>query len=363
MTFRYRKKLLMPLIAKADAGRTAGNEYPSFVTDRSFRKMKCCCAKQEKRLVGRRQARARAVSEGDTVFTQQQLTSILSSLPDPAFILTRSGRYAAVFGGKDLRHYHDSSSLVGRTMFEVLKEEKARWFAAEIEKALTNGALHIVEYELSGSDVEGAGDGPSHSIWFEGRVQALNFEVDGEAAVVWVASNITGKNEVQQQLRQLSETDALTGLYNRRKLIETLDHRLSIFEREKSQTSVLVFDLDNFKKLNDEMGHHAGDAALVEVARLCRRHLRQSDVIARIGGDEFVVVMPGTRQADALEIAERLRECVPDAIRDSLRYESTISGGVSEFGPPDRSASDILKRADEGLYLSKRSGRNRVSAL
>ncbi|MQB08791.1 MULTISPECIES: sensor domain-containing diguanylate cyclase [Agrobacterium] len=297
------------------------------------------------------------------MFTQQQLISILSSLPDPAFILTRSGRYAAVFGGKDLRHYHDGSGLVGRSMFEMLKEEKARWFATEIEKALASGVLHIVEYELSGSDVKGAGDGPSHSIWFEGRVQALDFQVEGEAAVVWVASNITDKNDVQQKLRQLSETDALTGLYNRRKLIETLDHRLAIFEQEKSQTSLLVFDLDNFKQLNDQMGHHAGDMALVEIARLCRQHLRQNDVIARFGGDEFVVVMPGTHRNDALEIAERLRENVPITLKQSLRYEATISGGVSEFGQPDRFSSDILKRADEGLYLSKRAGRNRVSAL
>ncbi len=297
------------------------------------------------------------------MFTQQQLTSILSSLPDPAFILTRSGRYAAVFGGKDLRHYHDGSGLVGRTMSDMLKQEKADWFAAEIEKALASGVLHIVEYELSGSDVKGSGDGPAYSIWFEGRVQALNFKVEGEDAVVWVASNITEKNDVQHRLLQLSETDALTGLYNRRKLIETLDHRLSIFEREKFQTSVLVFDLDHFKRLNDEMGHHAGDTALMEIARLCRQHLRQDDVVARFGGDEFVVVMPGTHRDDALEIAERLRERVPVILRENLRYESTISGGVTEFGPPDRSSGDVLKRADEGLYLSKRAGRNRVSAL
>lgn len=297
------------------------------------------------------------------MFTQQQLSSILSSLPDPAFILTRSGRYAAIFGGKDIRHYHDGSGLVGLSMFDVLKAEKAQWFADEIEKALASGVLHIVEYELSGSDVKGAGDGPSYSIWFEGRVQALSFEVEGEAAVVWVASNITEKNEVQQKLRQLSETDALTGLYNRRKLIETLDQRLVIFEREKSQTSVLVFDLDNFKRLNDEMGHQAGDAALVEIARLCRQHLRHTDVIARFGGDEFVVVMPGTHRRDALELAELLRENVPISLRESLRYDATISGGVTEFSQPDRHSSDILKRADEGLYLSKRAGRNRVSAL
>ena len=297
------------------------------------------------------------------MFTHQQLISVLSSLPDPAFILTRSGRYAAIFGGKDIRHYHDGSGLVGRSMFEVLKQEKAQWFATEIEKALSSGVLHIVEYQLSGSDVKGAGDGPAHAIWFEGRVQALDFPVDGEPAVVWVASNITEKNETQQQLRQLSETDALTGLYNRRKLIATLDDRLAAFEREKSQTSLLVFDLDNFKRINDEMGHHMGDAALIEIARLCRQHLRQSDVIARFGGDEFVIVMPGTESGNALEIAERLRKHVPAALRDCLRHESTISGGVSDFRFSDKSTDDILRRADEGLYHSKRTGRDRVSIL
>lgn len=297
------------------------------------------------------------------MFTHQQLISILSSLPDPAFILTRSGRYAAIFGGKDIRHYHDGSGLVGRSMFEVLKQEKAQWFAAEIEKALSSGVLHIVEYQLSGSDVKGAGDGPAHAIWFEGRVQALDFPVDGEPAVVWVASNITEKNETQHKLRQLSETDALTGLYNRRKLIATLDDRLAAFESEKSQTSLLVFDLDNFKRINDEMGHHMGDAALIEIARLCRQHLRQSDVIARFGGDEFVIVMPGTESGNALEIAERLRKHVPAALRDCLRHESTISGGVSDFRFSDKSTDDILRRADEGLYHSKRTGRDRVSIL
>lgn len=297
------------------------------------------------------------------MFTQQQLTSILSSLPDPAFILTRSGRYAAVFGGKDVRHYHDGSGLVGFSMFDVLKEEKARWFAGEISKALDSGLLHIVEYQLSGSDVKGAGDGPSHPIWFEGRIQALAFPVDDEAAVVWVASNITEKNETQRTLQVLSETDALTGLYNRRKLIEILDHRFELYEREKAQTSVFVFDLDNFKGLNDENGHHAGDDALVEIARLCRKRVRPCDFIARFGGDEFVVVVPGIERSDALDVANRIRREVPEALEQALRFSSTISGGVTEFSPLDRFSGDVLKRADKGLYLSKRSGRNHVTAL
>ncbi|WP_210316267.1 GGDEF domain-containing protein [Devosia oryzisoli] len=161
----------------------------------------------------------------------------------------------------------------------------------------------------------------------------------------------------------MSETDALTGLYNRRKLLETLDERHAAFAQQKAQTAVVVFDVDDFKRLNDELGHHAGDAALVEIARLCRENLRKSDVVARLGGDEFVIVMPGTDVSDALDIAERLRTQVPVTLRDTVRYASTISCGVSAFAVPDRLASDILTRADAGLYRSKRAGRNQVSSV
>ncbi len=298
------------------------------------------------------------------MFTLQNLRSILSALPDPTFVLTRSGRYASVFGGKDHRHYHDGSGLIGKSMFDVLIEEKAAWFASEIATALATRALHIIEYSLSGSDVKGLqSEGPDEPIWFEGRVQALDFPVDGEDAVVWVASNITDKNATQQKLRHMSETDALTGLYNRRKLIETLDDRLGEFSRDRVPTAVLIFDLDNFKRINDESGHHAGDDVLVEIANICRQNLRKTDLVARLGGDEFVVVMPGTQQADALVIAERLRDRVPITLRQTLRQESTISAGLSEFWLPDRSSDDVLKRADAGLYMSKRTGRNRISSL
>ena len=298
------------------------------------------------------------------VFTLQNLQSILSALPDPTFVLTRSGRYAAVFGGKDHRHYHDGSGLIGKRMSEVLIAEKASWFAAEIATALASRALHIIEYSLSGSDVQGLrAEGPDETIWFEGRVQALDFPVEGEEAVVWVASNITGKNAAQQKLRHMSETDALTGLYNRRKLLETLDDRLGVFSRDRIPTAVLIFDLDNFKRINDESGHHAGDDVLVEIAGICRRNLRKTDLVARLGGDEFVVVMPGMAQEDAFPIAERLRDLVPVTLRRTLRQESTISAGLSEFWLPDRSSDDVLRRADAGLYMSKRAGRNRISAL
>ncbi len=301
--------------------------------------------------------------ENGTLFSREQLTFILSALPDPAFILTRSGRYAALFGGSDHRYYHDGSSLVGQTVFDVLTEDKAQWFTREIQHALDSRVLHIVEYSLSGSDVKGLQDtGPSHPIWFEGRVQALDFPVDGEDAVVWVASNITEKNAIQTRLRLQSETDALTGLFNRRKLMDVLDSRFELFRQDHHPTAALMFDVDNFKHINDVYGHPAGDKVLVLIANACKEVLRGSDFAARIGGDEFVILMPSMRRDHGHLVADRLRQRISSELTRTLNLPITISGGLSEFSRADKTCDDLLKRADDGLYQSKRAGRDRLTA-
>ena len=112
--------------------------------------------------------------------TPAMLAATLQALPDPAFILTCSGRYGAVFGGSDKRYYHDGSSLVGLTISDVLEDEKARWFLQQIDTALKSRELLVVEYGLSGHDVKGlTNEGPTDTIWFEGRVQP---HVGAEAA-------------------------------------------------------------------------------------------------------------------------------------------------------------------------------------
>jgi diguanylate cyclase (GGDEF)-like protein len=297
-------------------------------------------------------------------FSRDQLSLILAALPDPAFILTRSGRYAALFGGADHRYYHDGSSLVGQSVYDVLAHDKAHWFAQEIEKALGSRALHIVEYSLAGSDVKGLEDaGPDHPIWFEGRVQALDFPVDGEDAVVWVASNITEKNAIEHQLRQQSETDPLTGLNNRRKLLDVLAIEFDLATRTRQPTCLLMFDVDNFKAVNDELGHSVGDELLATIATVCRRTLRSDDVLARLGGDEFVVLMPGTTSGEGGLVANGLRQQISLELQSKLALSSTISGGLTEISRSDTSIGDILRRADDGLYQSKRNGRNQITIV
>jgi diguanylate cyclase (GGDEF)-like protein len=293
----------------------------------------------------------------------EQMALILDALPDPAFILSRSGKYVAVFGGRDARYYHDGSGLVGLYISDLIKPEKANWFLEQIARALESKKLLVEEYELSNRDVSGLLDeGPKEPIWFEGRIQALSFLVNDEEVVLWVASNISERHNLEVRLRELSDTDQLTGLFNRRKLEHDLTLHYESSARYCVPTSIFLFDLDNLKKINDTKGHHAGDEIIQAVANICRSALRTTDFACRLGGDEFVVALPNTGREQAIQFAKRLH----DRFREELSRFSvdgtvvTASIGVTTMMPEDRSYEDTLQRADRALYEAKSMGKDTI---
>lgn len=295
------------------------------------------------------------------MLSHEQLGAILQALPDPAFVLSRSGRYVDVFGGRDSRFHQEGSVLIGRSMHEVLGSRKADWFVQQIVFALATRAMHVVEYELKASDVHPHdARGPLAPIWFEARIQPLDFRVDGEDVVLWVASNITDRKASEARLLELSEEDALSGLANRRKLMSVLATHFATFNRYNMPVAVLLLDVDGFKQINDEFGHQCGDEAIIAIAQACRATIRSSDLAARLGGDEFVVVMPNTPMVAAGLPAERLRARIAAALAalglGPGRF--TVSAGLGEFLAGDRTPEDVLRRADKALYVAKRSGRN-----
>ncbi|MGS2743237.1 GGDEF domain-containing protein [Halomonas sp. LS-001] len=293
----------------------------------------------------------------------EQMAAVLKALPDPAFILSRSGKYVAVFGGSDSRYYHDGTGLVGLYIPELVKPAKANWFLQQIDRALSSRKLLVEEYELSNKDVKGLPDeGPEEPIWFEGRIQALDFLVDDEAVVLWVASNISERHKLETQLRELSDTDQLTGLFNRRKLERDLTLHYESFVRNGTPTSILMFDLDNLKKINDSQGHHVGDEMIMAAANICRSELRKTDTACRFGGDEFVLALFNTEHEKAMQTARRLNQCLRKAL-SRFSVDDTIvtaSIGVTAMIPTDRSYEDTLKRADIALYEAKGLGKDRV---
>ena len=293
----------------------------------------------------------------------EQMALILKALPDPAFILSRSGKYLALFGGRDARYYHDGSGLVGCYIADLIKPDKARWFLDQIALALDSRQLLIAEYELSNRDVKDLPDeGPQIPIWFEGRVQALDFQVCGEDVVLWVASNISARHELELQLKTLSDTDQLTGLFNRRKLEYELGGHYELTSRYGVQNSILMFDLDNLKLINDALGHQAGDELIQVVAAVCRSELRQNDIACRFGGDEFVIVLPNTGPEQALQFAQRLHQLLHTALNRFAVAGSaaSVSMGVASIVAEDGSYSDTLRRADQALYQAKELGKDQV---
>ncbi len=163
---------------------------------------------------------------------------------------------------------------------------------------------------------------------------------------------------LQERLRKLGITDALTGVYNRRQMDRAVGEAVERHKRYGASSSLLLIDIDYFKRVNDEFGHAAGDRVLRELAALMRRSLRKLDLVFRIGGEEFLVLLPDVRRAGAAEAAEKLRREVASADLHP-GWQLTVSIGVGELGPGE-ACEQWIRRIDRALYAAKDSGRNRV---
>ncbi len=166
----------------------------------------------------------------------------------------------------------------------------------------------------------------------------------------------------QRELERLATTDQLTDLWNRRYMLEVATNELGRFKRYGHTFSVVMFDIDHFKKLNDTHGHAGGDIALRECARILKDTVRRQDTLSRFGGEEFCIILPDTDLAGARVMAEKIRARVEDIeiAFDDVMISFTISLGVTEAHADDATFDDILARADEALYAAKSGGRNRV---
>ncbi|HYC51221.1 MAG TPA: diguanylate cyclase [Gemmatimonadaceae bacterium] len=169
--------------------------------------------------------------------------------------------------------------------------------------------------------------------------------------------------EANERLRHMSRTDGLTGLENRRSIERQLEHMMAHGERLSEPLSCVMSDLDRFKSVNDEHGHHAGDAVLKQFAVILKRAAREIDVVGRYGGEEFIVLLPGTVLDAAVTFAERVRKEVEahTFVFDGGTIKRTASFGVAGWPHPKVSNCDrIVRAADDALYVAKETGRNKV---
>ena len=197
---------------------------------------------------------------------------------------------------------------------------------------------------------------------FWGLLSASNIEFEGDPALMTGISDITEQKLLEAQLRELATRDFLTGAFNRRHFLELSEHEVGRTRRSGKPLSVCIIDIDHFKQLNDTRGHAAGDEALRVLSATCRASLRTSDIFARFGGEEFVMLYPETALEGAWTVTERLRDAIaaqdiqlPGGGTTSI----TVSAGLAELGPGEN-VEGLLRRADDALYKAKSSGRNRA---
>lgn len=187
------------------------------------------------------------------------------------------------------------------------------------------------------------------------------FGKDHEELLLYLGGAIVRDIE-NARLYRISITDSLTKAFNRQYLFQRLPAELERTRRYGDQLSVILFDVDHFKKLNDKFGHLAGDFVLKELVRLGQTQIREVDALVRYGGEEFLVILPATTCKGAQEVGERLRAAVEraDFLFSDQKLKVTVSLGCAEFGEDTPTDEALLRKADERLYQAKTAGRNRV---
>lgn len=177
------------------------------------------------------------------------------------------------------------------------------------------------------------------------------------------------KNELQrskERIEQLLMTDELTLISNRRCYTADIEREFERAKRYQQPLSLMMIDIDHFKNINDSYGHEAGDRVLKEVAIRCQRAIRQCDSIYRIGGEEFVILLPETDVDDSAMVAERIRNAIvqrPFVVTDTTEHQVTISIGIAQLNGTEEQPHQLQIRADKALYQAKHSGRNRYEVV
>ncbi|MBV8060327.1 MAG: sensor domain-containing diguanylate cyclase [Alphaproteobacteria bacterium] len=285
---------------------------------------------------------------------EQRLRAMLEILPYPIYI-TRISDGQILFVNRKMcllfqtgaRHLLRSSSVD----FFVCPQERE-----ELLKLMeTLGDVRDIEVRMR------TGTGPTNRE-FMAEVAAINIDYDGVPAVLVAINDISQRKELEAELFKQASTDSLTGVSNRRYFMAQAEQELRRSRRFARDMSVMMVDLDHFKKVNDEHGHAAGDAVLQSFVKRALESLRQSDQLGRLGGEEFAVILPETNLVAAMDAAERLRRHLEERplVADLMAIPCTVSIGVAQLNAVDGTIDQLLHRADEALYRAKNGGRNCV---
>jgi len=299
---------------------------------------------------------ARMKAQQEVQAARNRLQAILEAIPDPLFEITAEGRYVYVSSNNPQLLAVTPDQLLGRSINDVLTPQAAAVVFDAIAEAGRGGASVGRQYALDLAD-------GTH--WFELSVTRKPAQLGESERFVMLAHDMTGRKRAEEEIERLAFHDVLTGLPNRRLLLDRLAVAISSTLRAGEHGALLFIDLDNFKDLNDTLGHDRGDELLQLVAQRLQSALRGADTVARLGGDEFVLMLEGLHAEEGQAASEA--ELVGRKILTLLNQPYVLAGrehnsspsiGVALFGQADDTVDELLKRADLAMYRAKIEGRN-----
>ncbi len=284
----------------------------------------------------------------------RRIQNAIDMLPSPIFIKDEGCRYIACNRAFESYIGLPRAKIIGATVYDVAPPELAAIYEKADRDLLADGGTQTYETNVRYAD------GSVHDVIF---YKSVFHKADGRPdGISGVILDITERKRLEDELAQAAREDFLTGAVNLRTFYELADQEFARFKRTGEAFSLLVLDLDHFKKINDTLGHEAGDDALRKFVQIVTANLREQDIFARAGGDEFRLLLPGTPPSGAIVLAEKIRE---EVSRVSLRASNgsatlSMSAGLCRCHPDDTRIDDIVRRADAALYEAKAAGRNAV---
>jgi diguanylate cyclase (GGDEF)-like protein len=231
-----------------------------------------------------------------------------------------------------------------------------------IKKKFDTDVIVITGYSAQHSYEEAISKGASDFIFKPIRFEELHLRLKRVIKERQIAKE---RDQILEKLKKLAITDGLTKLYNSRYFYKQLDLEIDRLNRYNHSLSLLLIDIDHFKKYNDAYGHLEGDKVLIQMGQIIKSCLRRMDTAHRYGGEEFTIILPETSSDEATFVAERIRKAIEDhrfSPAPGKEIQITVSVGVTEYQSDER-ISAFVQRADKALYLSKDSGRNCISCL
>ena len=285
--------------------------------------------------------------------SKEELNSIFEHLPDVFYRTNMHGFITRISPSCfDLLGYRPDE-ILGTQMTSYYESPEAR---QKVVEAIIDGGGKATKVESKLKHKDGS------IIWVSTSAYTCIGPDGTPSCIEGMARDISERKFMEEQLIALSRTDALTGIYTRRYFMDTSEEAVKAMRRYKHSVSMIVADLDNFKKINDKYGHHAGDLALIAFTEECRKEIRDADIFGRLGGEEFSLVLPETSIEQAKILAERIRKATAaiEVTVDGQVIKFTVSIGLAEIGKEDRSLESAMHRADLAMYHAKEMGRNRV---